>query len=197
MILVTGTPRSGTSYLTALLRQYGLDIGHEHVKPGGTISGFFFVDHYWYPYGHNKNAEKRAQFDFKVFIRLVRDPLRTIPSLAVLIDKQYKAANNRNEVWYPEVGIETDKNRLLWSALNVWVKTHSFIKNEDLTLRLETIEEQWPDVQRILDIHEPFRDTPIPNVSFKQPVTTWDKLVAEDRVLAIQAQDLAKGFGYA
>lgn len=196
MLLVTGTPRSGTSYLTHLLNQYKLNLGHERVGPGGTVSGFFFIDHDWYPYGHNKTSEKPGDFDFRVLIRLVRHPLKTIPSLAALIERQYISANNNYKLWYPEVGIETDKNNLIWSALNVWVKTHQTIQNEDLTIRLETIEEQWSDIQKLLDIPDPYKPIPVPNVSFKKPPTTWKVLSKLDKDLTKQAIELTKGFDY-
>lgn len=77
-VLVTGCGRSGTTYVSLLLRRCGLDVPHEH-KMGidGISSWLFAAESSEVPWGPSPCA-----YRFELVVHLVRDPLSSIPSIA-------------------------------------------------------------------------------------------------------------------
>ena len=92
-ILVASNPRSGTHTMTEVLRTLGLDVQHEHMGKDGTCSGFFTFPAIYIPLGINYmhyNGEypdsfKDYKYDLKV--QMVRDPRKTIRSIAVYLNR--------------------------------------------------------------------------------------------------------------
>ena len=83
-VLVTGCPRSGTTFVSRLLcTKYGLDMPHEKMGEHGTVSYAFAVDAEEYLWCHE--GERRRDFDFDLIFHLVRDPLACIGSLTVMM----------------------------------------------------------------------------------------------------------------
>jgi hypothetical protein len=145
-LLVTGTGRCGTTYLSRLLQMIGVDAPHGKVGKDGTTSHYFMVDHYWYPMITYNPAfvahigERASDFAFEKAIYLVREPLSTIRSLSIFFGKI-------DELFYEEAGIvprDTFKqhNHLLWRGMvlyyyvNKWIlehyPVHLLIHMEDL-----------------------------------------------------------------
>ena len=191
-LLVVSTPRSGTAWYTRVLRQQGIEVGHEKVGPDGSVSGFFFGAHDWYPYKHEYNGERRQDYLFEEVKLLVRNPLNTIPSLSVLLSYSDNVPARK---WYADFfGIDMpsagDHEKLIKASAEVWVKTMQFVlSNEDLA-----------EVLRFEDLLEIHGDVPRPNGTFvkayKAPLT-WESLDAKvGEKLATDVLDLSCIFGY-
>lgn len=76
-ILGIGRPRSGTGYAHMLLRKFGLDVGHECIRPDGCVDWqLSFRSRVKKPYGDGSlDFFKRG-----LVIRNTRNPLNSIPS---------------------------------------------------------------------------------------------------------------------
>ncbi len=74
-LMITGCGRSGTRYITFLLRRLGLDVGHETVKEHGIASWCTAVDAEQTPWGIS--AQK---YNFEQIFHQIRHPLMVIPS---------------------------------------------------------------------------------------------------------------------
>ena len=75
-LLVTGCGRSGTRYITSLLRLMGLRVKHEHLGRDGIVSWCAAVDAKEVPWGDSISG-----YQFKHVFHQVRHPLAVIPSL--------------------------------------------------------------------------------------------------------------------
>ena len=80
-LLAIGHPRTGSGYTSALLKAYGLDIGHEKMGEDGIVSWMFTVYDLHNPFFLNKYAKSRYYVSFENIIMFVRDPLTAIPSI--------------------------------------------------------------------------------------------------------------------
>jgi hypothetical protein len=83
-LLVTGCGRSGTRYVTFVLRRLGLDVRHEEMGRDGTVSWCLAVTPDSVPWGPSAKA---AEFD-QVFLQL-RHPLNVISSCMGLRDESW------------------------------------------------------------------------------------------------------------
>jgi len=81
-LLVTGCPRSGTTFVARVLQRLGLDVRHEDTGPDGAVSFALTVDDDEYPRGHK--GPRRSATKFDVLVHLVREPLATISSMATM-----------------------------------------------------------------------------------------------------------------
>lgn len=85
MILVTGTPRSGTAFYSAYLRSQGLDIGHETMGKDGIASWYLTHNPGWQEYEDATGIEVKVHWVERVctkVIHLVRNPAHCIASIA-------------------------------------------------------------------------------------------------------------------
>ena len=80
-ILVIGHPRTGSGYISELLKAYGLDVGHEEMGEDGIVSWMFSVYDLNNPFYLNKYARSRYFASFENIIMFARDPLTAIPSI--------------------------------------------------------------------------------------------------------------------
>lgn len=80
-ILVVGHPQCGSKYMSQLLQEMGLDVGHESMGDQGISSWMFAVYDENNPWAHNKYALSRYYTDFDFLIHYVRDPRTAIPSI--------------------------------------------------------------------------------------------------------------------
>lgn len=205
-LLVTGTCRSGTWYLTECLLATGVNVGHEHVKPDGTVSGFMWVDHDWYPSKHERPGDPApAAIDYVHRWHVVRNPLATIPSLAFVL------ANKRVQDWIASLQEVNDLPRLgspddvaepwpepsaICGALRYWVVANEYARERtDWRFRIEDLPELWPHIQQALGARAYPQDVVIPNFKGRGE-TTWPELFHLDRDYAHRALRLAIEFGY-
>lgn len=91
-LLVVGTGRCGTEWLSKTFMQANLSVPHECVGELGTVSNFFHTDHHWYPYlpwarddvhrGRKAHVgERLSDFKFRHIVHIVRHPLKTVASM--------------------------------------------------------------------------------------------------------------------
>lgn len=190
-IALLGTPRSGTRYAHWVLRAAGLDVEHERMGPDGTVSGLFAFPHHWVPGGHGGQAEELPQdYAFDQRWALVRDPLRTIPSLVQTLEHGNIAR------YYREVGVPMDGPPMA-RALQVWVATYLSLNHQGFSiLRVEDLPSRWPEIAERFGLRRRMPD-PGPQ-SWRhhlQPVS-WLTLYHLDEQMADMALRLAVSVGY-
>lgn len=78
--LFIGHPRFGSGYLSSVLINAGIKIGHERVYQNGSASWMYVVDDLCYPYGDSMTYHK---YFFRNVHMFIRDPLRALPSCIV------------------------------------------------------------------------------------------------------------------
>lgn len=132
MLLITGSPRSGTRYVSSLLRQSGIRAFHERVGSDGSVSSLFAVDDFWYP--GNKNPMRRSSFDWTHVFHQVRHPLDTIASLAAM---------ERPEFWHwtqVHTGLGYEEDDAVVHAAKFWVKWNELAEklNPEWTYQIES-----------------------------------------------------------
>lgn len=124
-ILITGCGRSGTKYISTVLRHIGLDIRHEKMGRDGLSSWLFAVKTDQIPWG-----PPTSHFSFNRVFHLVRHPLSAIPSIMTL----------RREAWEyiaRHISISTSDNILLNSA-KYWLHWNEIVEAKtDVLLRIE------------------------------------------------------------
>ncbi len=210
-LLVLGAPRSGTRFMSRVLRNCGVQVGHEGFKPDGLVTMFYAVEDCWYPGKHwstdeehpveDESLTQRSLFEFEQVWHLVRDPRKVIPSLA-------------SNVFSPSVwcwqerhtGIACGEFPKKLRAMKFWVAWNKLIEqNEsiDLRLRVENFDTRWADICCSLDIAA---GTAIPNVNRNygtalegqqavQPMS-WDEMKSLDADVAAEVKAMAHRYGY-
>lgn len=123
-IYIRASPRSGTMYLCALLREIGIDAKHESIGKTVTVNSFH-----------------REEIQYKKLIHLVRNPKKTIPSLTSL-----------DKTWIEKMGFYAGFSPLAMRSLEgnaaFWCKWNDEITDSkpDAILRIEDIQCWWPDL---------------------------------------------------
>jgi hypothetical protein len=211
-LLVLSTPRSGTRFVSMLLRNSGVKVGHEGFKRDGTVGMFFAVEDVWYPGKHwttddehpveDQSRQRRSDFEFEQVWHCTRDPRKVIPALA---SRQFTDA-----IWCWQerhTGISCGIYPKKLRAMKFWLAWNELIeKNEqiDFFFRVEDIDAQWGRICTRLDIP---LDTVIPaglprdygtaetGPNRHQPMN-WDEMKALDADLADKIRAMAVRYGY-
>lgn len=161
MILVTGCPRSGTTFLAEHLRRGGLDIGHERAGGDGAVCWCWAVDRPEYPRG----VPRPPPEGFGLRILLVRDPRDCIASMTTLMPETWR--------WLAAV-IRLDLRADVFDrACRVWVQWNRLCAELcETTLRVEDIRSTVPHLNR--------RE--------HRPPATWEELADRPAVLSMARQ---------
>lgn len=185
MFLITGFPRSGTKYLATVLNAVGLDVGHEELRPDGTVS--------WPHIGQGfltwTGQIEKTNFD--PVIHVVRDPLKAISSAQTLRDESFdymfKYSNHpggpRGLRWY------------MWA----WLKWNDFIESRAVwRFKIEDLPECYPTLFEMLGIQGVSALPELPKNINTRPHSnfTWTDLKREDKKLYKQIRDKAVKYGY-
>jgi hypothetical protein len=200
-LLVLAAPRSATQYLTMVLRNAQVKVGHEMFKRRGTVGMFFAVEDVFYPGRHWEESEqhqRRSDYVFDQVWHVTRDPRRTIPSIAST------ALNSQIWPWQERhTGISCGIYPKTLRAMLFWVAWNELIEeNEDISyrFRIEDIDEEWPEIRNrmgIADEHEA-----VPNVprdygsSRKLEPLSWDDMTAIEPTAAKSVRAMAERYGY-
>jgi len=136
MFLITGCGRSGTSYMTKVLNNCGLNVGHEALGRDGVVSGRYCYEAEFYPGAH---PAPRPHFD--VILHQVRRPLKTIASVMT----------GRSRLWSQQfVPVELTASTLRFSCY-YWLTWNLEAERQALwTYRIEDLEDVWLDLRRVL-----------------------------------------------
>lgn len=202
-LLALSCPRSGSRYLTKILRNAGVKVGHESFKKDGTVGMFLAVDDYWYPgkhwYGEDESRQGRRHFRFDNLWHFVRDPRKVIPSLASealpgFIWCWQERHTNLSAGLYPKT----------LRAMHFWLEWNQRIEQNVITefFRIEDLDVRWPSLCETLGIAEQ------PMVKIDKTYGTvetgprrtmpmgWDEMKSIDAGLTENIQAMAERYGY-
>jgi hypothetical protein len=125
-VLVTGCGRSGTTYVSLLLRRCGLHVPHEHrMGKDGISSWLFGPKSMAVPWGPSP-----SRFRFENVVHLVRDPLSAIPSITTLKPSAWAYISRH-------IPLDASDPPLVRSA-TYWLRWNEMIEREaGILLRIE------------------------------------------------------------
>jgi len=177
MFLITGYPRSGTKYMATVLREAGLDVGHEYIGADGT------VDWRGPPIAAN----------FAVILHQVRYPLNAIASAATIGQSAFN-------IMYKRIGGVPPSFDPVVQAMYTWVYWNGIVEEmTTLSYRIEELPDIWPSIWDHLGL------SPVPPFPARVPTNTntrihrrltWADLDAADPKLAQYTRNLARRYGY-
>ncbi len=191
-LLITGCARSGTYYISDLLRQTGLDIAHENIGQHGTSSWTMAVTDTQTPWGPGS-----AGIHYQHIFHQVRDPIKVISSVYT---KEPRASWEYIIKHIPQI-LSTDpkivKCAKYWYYWNLRAEAIA-----ELTYRVEDIEIQWDKIEKILGLildksalDRIPKDTNT-NGPYKRNIT-WKTLKLElNPALYFKIRELAIRYGY-
>jgi hypothetical protein len=143
MFLITGSGRSGTKYMATVLRQCGLDVGHERPGRDGIVSSYYCFEAAWYPGQH---VAPRPAFD--VVLHQVRHPLRSIASITT----------GHSWKWTCQFLPVGPRAPLLRRACWNWLVFNEEAERQAIfTYRVEDLEEAWGEIERLLGFEADYR----------------------------------------
>jgi hypothetical protein len=221
-VLVTGCGRSGTKYISFVLRRLGLDVGHERMGNDGIASWCMAV-----------NAESVAwgvpasHYRFEHVLHQVRHPLEAIASIATFKEPSWRfiyahtpiAANEplllRSAKYWYHWNLEAEKIAQWRYAVEQFPERFDeFCERLQVAPRREALERVNRDVNtrklgRALHLFEELSERlrlepspvlrrwlakPASNKVLSQP--TWEALSALDPSLARNIREKAREYGY-
>lgn len=187
MFLITGAGRSGSTYITRVLRRCGLDVGHHKLGRDGIVCGFYCFDVKKYPV--KSHPVPRPEFD--VLLHQVREPLASIASIQT----------GRSWKWTGQfLPIPRDAPVLTKSCYN-WLIFNEEAERQALwTYRIEDLKGVWADLQRVLCFDKDY-DSAIFNVPLNVNTRQHDSITWQDAKLAApeiygDIREAAKRYGY-
>jgi hypothetical protein len=97
-IVGIGHPRTGTGYTSAVLRSWGLQVGHEKLKRNGVVAWELIKDESPWLWLHKKQITDKYRPEHCHLIYNVRDPLHSIPSIIYTEDTNEESIEFRSRV---------------------------------------------------------------------------------------------------
>jgi len=197
---VVGAPRSGTRYFSLLGRAWGMDLGHECHGEDGIVGWWYAARGAREPPGFCPvGVPPPHTVEFRHVLLLVRDPLRTIGSIAAT------HVRNDNRAWYDYasryVRLALDRERPLWTAAEFWAGwlRLCLAQRHDRVVRVEEADRVLPGLAaefgRELRQSQP---APPPDVNASRaPAVPPEQMRAElPPALLAELADLAAELGY-
>jgi hypothetical protein len=199
-LLVLGLPRSGTQYLTLVLRNAGVKVGHEMFKWDGTVGMFFAVEDVFYPGQHwstdDEQRQRRSDYQFEQVWHLTRDPRRVIPSIVEAMNPQLWVWQERHTGISCGLFPKTLRAMLFWVAWNELIE-----KNEEIAyrFRVEDIDAEWPTIRERLGIEADPEVPPVPrdygHAKSIAPLS-FEDMEAIDASTAFAVRVMSERYGY-
>ena len=197
-LLVTGTPRSATTYMSAWLTSYGMKLEDDwhHPKFHGTSSWIFaFEDE------HNFGPARTKGGKFRHVLHQVRDPLKSITAMCAvpLHDGACLTFLQRH------INVSSSLDDWNWKAvttLNFWVDWHQYLNDMKFpTYQIEQVRAE--DMFRMAGLEKVYNSSNVDKKVSKDHNTrrhrsglSWQDLYSLDPELAAKAWDLAHYFNY-
>ena len=189
-VLVIGCARSGTTYMTDVLRACDYRVGHEYLKRNGVCSWEMTVDTKQVPWGHARDGAQ-----FKHIFHQVRDPLKTITSCLGEPHASFVFIQQH----IPEIKSE---DSLLTQCAKYWYYWNLKAEAQaEWTYRIEDLEKNWEELE--MRLGRKFDKTvlnAIPKTTNTRgviPYLTWAQLKeALDPELYDNICKLAEKYGY-
>lgn len=189
-LLITGCARSGTAYISNILQECGLKIGHEKTQKDGVSSWVMCINTKHVPWA----VDSRRRLQFTHIFHQVRDPLKVISSVQTEGMPSWKYIIKH----IPEIKWEDSqivKCAKYWYYWNLKAEQQA-----EWTYRVEALEQVWDEfcsrLERKLDrskiMHVPR------NVNARSHTDiSWEDLKLElDPVLYQKIRELAQKYGY-
>lgn len=134
--VITGCGRSGTLFMTKVLKVLGFIIGHENILKNGT-SSWYLTEH-----SHSEYIKSIFQGHNITFIHIVRHPLDVISSMWLCEHLKNRLALDFVRTYYPKWNIAYDLNSVVcwWIFWNMEVQ-----KNFPIHITLPIEQLQYPD----------------------------------------------------
>lgn len=156
---IFGFPGSGTHYMSAFLRSYGLDIQHEKIGAAGICSWYHFLPEYQptevVSRGPSKEGRNRRLVQhgipFTPVVHLIRHPWQAIASAACLPSDWIAVL--RNNTKQDAIAIDTWESRAT-VCIRAYTQWYDKIRelNPEFTLRIETLQSRWDEVREVFKI---------------------------------------------
>lgn len=190
LVLITGCARSGTTYISQVLRKCGFDVRHEKDGKVGVASWVMAVDSDKTPWGPGAN-----DYVFEHVFHQVRDPLKTIAS----------ASNEPPQSWQyisqfvPE--LKPEDSRMVRAA-KYWYYWNLLAEQKaEWTYRIEDFDHHIDEMSSRLGINLPQnanrRVEKYANTrGYKEKFTWQDLKMGLDPELYSNIVALAKKYGY-
>ena len=167
LLLITGCARSGTTYISKLLAEAGLRIGHERVRRNGICSWDLAVD----PDEGRWNV-KKGQYNFAHIFHQVRHPLKTISSVYSTED-----AASWNFIMKHLKEIQPEDSHLVKCAKYWYYWNLAAERRAEWTYRIEDIATLAGEFGKHLETKS---DQPLENsrcnFTWTEFITPWDKI---------------------
>ena len=210
-VLIVGTGRCGTDYISRVFLSNGYEVLHERVGEFGCSSHWFITDSEWYPVlpftaGLKAHVgERKNDYTFDKTIHLVRDPLTTIKSITNIFRATDYDFLKFNKV-IPE-GIDLQGKKRIYRGMVTYFYVNKFIQRsfpKSQLIQIEKINSHMRLIESILNI-PPLKipsDNPTNTskniLGFRRSKkdVTFNCLKAADFKLAASIWKLAKELGY-
>ena len=176
-IAITGCARSGSTFMTEVMKAAGLDIGHHHeARVDGICSDV---------------VASFKCLDKCIVLHQVRHPLHQIASMTTAMDKTWD---------YMASFMDIDNMGLLRKCMTYWLEWNARAeKKAVLTFRVENLDHYWGNICQLLSIAEqPLPDIPkdLNTRRGKYALVSWKDLFQEDTILAKRIEEKAREYGY-
>lgn len=194
MFLITGCPRSGTSYMAELLNKHSIDVGDEKHAKDGIVSCWFAVDtKIVQPWSLDGNVF--SNYKFNTILHQVRHPLECISSCVTAL---------HNKSWnYFSHFVPLNTDNLLYKSMLLWYYWN--IKCEEIstwTFKVEAINDVYEELSLRIG-HPRLLKKEVIN-SLRRNVNSygahkkyeWSDLEQIDKSLTYRIKNLGKKYGY-
>ena len=204
MFLIIGCGRSGTKYISNLLRVSNLDVGHEVFGKDGVVSWEMTPDDGGFSCGIRKEKGKENKCDFNVIIHQVRDPLKQIRSFLTV--SRGKMENGIRSPWWDYIGLYTSViptlGPTLHNCMKYYYEWNKIAENRaDWRFRIENIDKVYDKLCYKLNITPNFEILSNLSRTLNERrkvgnLLTWDDLYNEDDKLCEKIHFMANMYGY-
>lgn len=192
MLLITGTGRSGTHYISHLMCAMGFDFPHERIGKDGTASWKHIVSGTFV----NRKGDRRTEICSDGFVRIlhvVRHPMKAISSM-----QTFGPATWRYMAEHAAVDLDAP---LPIRGMQAWVEWNRLIERRaHWRFQIEMLPEQFDEFCRQAEL--PVRSMPAVSdgvadsrVKRYRPLS-WEQLRAFDALRAERVRDMADAYGY-
>lgn len=191
-LLIVGTARSGTFYVTKLMKECGIFIRHEYYGDDGVCSWLMVAETNNTPWGPG-----RVGYTFTHILHQIRNPLKCMSSIYTTEPYEawkYVLENTPEITWRDPKVVRCAKYWYYWN-----LKAE---KLAEFSYAVEDIENQWEKIEQVLGmkLDKSSLDRLPKDVNTRgghQMEFTWKMLKAElDPTLYKQIQTMAKKYGY-
>jgi hypothetical protein len=196
-LLIIGCGRSGTKYISSLLRELGVDIGHEKYGVHGISHWYFTPGHHMTKAPWGAPGILFGDYDYKHIFHQIRNPLDAISSITTFTPPSWAWLSQ----WVPLKKTDTilHKSMKYWYHWNVMAE-----KNAHWSYRVEDFSIIFEKFFNIIDRSELLNPDSIKVLkSYSTTVNsrphskvTWKDLQREDYVLCSRIVESANKYGY-